>query len=413
MRSALMEGRSPMQSKLVVLLTVLSTAISTSVGVFLFAGPGYAIELALVSLLALVGWLRWPQPEPPGRRLVAPYILIIVCKLVLNTGRYWSGYAAFFSDHWPAFFAPGFRLTDTWWLALDVFGPVSLMLVGGYALASGRTLGVFMAWWAALYGVAEALLQYRVEFVGAGAYTHQYFLGALGAAALLAVGVITVQRLLGNQQAEEQDATPGGGLSDRQANLWMAFFATLIVVYTIQLFAQGGLLPVAVITASMTAGLIAWRLTTARRPADPHTFVPLYLLMLGLFYIHVGEELVAPFPFSQAIASLTGTPWSDADFTFMIILIGPIFWVFGAWSLWKRQPFGNFILWYMTIGMILGEPSHLLVFPVMAMNKFGIGYQYFAGMYTALFPMIPAILTLTTLLRSRRRAARLAVAPQA
>ncbi len=38
------------------------------------------------------------------------------------------------------------------------------------------------------------------------------------------------------------------------------------------------------------------------------------------------------------------------------------------------------------------------------MNKFGIGYQYFSGMYTALFPMIPAILVVTTILRDERRA---------
>lgn len=399
-----------MQSKLGSLLAILSTGITAVVAVFLFTGLGYAIELALVSLLALAGWLRWQQPEPAGRRLVAPYILIIVCTLVLNTGRYWSGYATFFSDHWPAFFAPGFRLSDTWWLALYVFGPVSLMLLGGYALGGGRPLGVFIAWWAALYGIAEALLQYRLEFVGGGAYAHQYFLGAIGAAALLTVCTITIQRLLGSQHTEEKEARPSGGLSDRQANLWMALFATLICVYSVQLFAQSGIIPVGVITASMLAGLIAWRLTTARRPADPRTFVPLYLLMLGLFYIHVGEEVIAPLPFSQAIAAISGTPWSDTDFTFLIILIGPIFWVFAAWSLWKRQPFGNFILWYMTIGMILGEPSHLLVFPVMAMNKYGIGYQYFAGMYTALFPMIPAILVLTKLLRDRRPAVALATA---
>jgi hypothetical protein len=88
----------------------------------------------------------------------------------------------------------------------------------------------------------------------------------------------------------------------------------------------------------------------------------------------------------------------------LITLIGPIIWVFGAWSLWKRQRFGNFIVWYMSVGMILGEPVHLLVFPVVAMNKFGIGYQYFSGMYTALFPRIPAILAITTILRDYRRA---------
>jgi hypothetical protein len=114
--------------------------------------------------------------------------------------------------------------------------------------------------------------------------------------------------------------------------------------------------------------------------------------------------VISPIPFNQAIAAISGTPWSDAEFTLLINLIGPIIWVFGAWSLWRRQPFGNFILWFMAIGMILGEPAHLLVFPVVAMNKFGIGYQYFSGMYTALFPMIPAILVVTTILRDNRRA---------
>jgi hypothetical protein len=130
----------------------------------------------------------------------------------------------------------------------------------------------------------------------------------------------------------------------------------------------------------------------------------LYLLLLCLFYIHVGEEVISPIPFNQAIATISGTPWSDTEFTLLINLIGPIIWVFGAWSLWRRQPFGNFILWFMAIGMILGEPAHLLVFPVVAMNKFGIGYQYFSGMYTALFPMIPAILVVTTILHDYRRA---------
>ena len=56
----------------------------------------------------------------------------------------------------------------------------------------------------------------------------------------------------------------------------------------------------------------------------------------------------------------------------------------------------------MIVGMILGEPTHLLVFPVVAMYKFGIGYRYFSGMYTALFPMIPAILALTVILAGHR-----------
>ena len=42
-----------MESKLTSLLTLLSTAITAVVVVYLFSGPGYAIELAVVSLAAL------------------------------------------------------------------------------------------------------------------------------------------------------------------------------------------------------------------------------------------------------------------------------------------------------------------------------------------------------------------------
>src|SRR4051794_21247886 len=102
-----------MESKLTSVLTVLSIAISAVVAVYLFAGAGYAIELAVVSLTALAAWLRWSCREPlDQRQLVAPYILVIVATLAMNTGRYWSEYSTFFADHWPSFFAPGFRLTD-------------------------------------------------------------------------------------------------------------------------------------------------------------------------------------------------------------------------------------------------------------------------------------------------------------
>ena len=56
----------------------------------------------------------------------------------------------------------------------------------------------------------------------------------------------------------------------------------------------------------------------------------------------------------------------------------------------------------MIVGMILGEPAHLLVFPVVTMFQTGGSYSYFSGMYTALFAMIPAILMLAEIVRETR-----------
>jgi hypothetical protein len=129
----------------------------------------------------------------------------------------------------------------------------------------------------------------------------------------------------------------------------------------------------------------------------------MYLLLLTLFYVHVGDEALTSF--NQGIASPSGKPWNDHDYIVLIGLVGPVVWFFAAWSLWKRQPLGNFVFWFFIVGMILGEPTHLLLFPLVAMNKFGIGYEYFSGMYTALFPMIPAIMALVTTVDEQRRRA--------
>src|SRR5262245_6748084 len=105
-----------MESKVTSLLTVLSIAITTIVAAYLFTGPGYAIELSAVSLLALAGWLRFSFRDQPSQdHIVAPYILIIVLSLALNTSRYWSDYSSFLTTHWPSFFAPGFTLTHITW----------------------------------------------------------------------------------------------------------------------------------------------------------------------------------------------------------------------------------------------------------------------------------------------------------
>lgn len=56
----------------------------------------------------------------------------------------------------------------------------------------------------------------------------------------------------------------------------------------------------------------------------------------------------------------------------------------------------------MIVGMILGEPTHLLVFPIVRMVQKGVGYEYFSGMYTALFPMVPAILALTVIIKDTK-----------
>jgi hypothetical protein len=387
---------------------MLSVAITGLVAAAIALSPWWAAGLALVTALALAAALGPGRSAADGGAgagrdpVVSPLLLGIVLDVVLATCRYLGHLPERLAAEVPHAFARGFVLTDGTWLAAFVVAPVSLMLLGAYYRTRRAPLGLLLAWWSAIYLVGDGLLQLRVMLLAGTRHAPAHAAGALVAVAQLLVAVRVCQRLLRPHAAAAVVPAPVG-LTPRQRNLWSLLFVCGVVVYGAALFEEAGPLPVGVIVASMMGGLVGWRRTTARRPADPATVVPLFLLLLSLWYVHVGEEALTSF--NRAIASISGTPWSDRDFTLFIGLLGPIGWFGAAWSLWHRQAFGNFILWFLIVGMILGEPTHLVVFPIMAMHELGGGYGYFSGMYTALFPMIPAIVALVTIVRDHRRAA--------
>jgi len=389
------------RSKLSSLLWVVSAGISVSLLLFNIAGLWLFIEFALVSVLAIICWLKFSQKQLPHQSSAVPfYILSITVLIILNAIRFSSGYASFIQSNYHSLFKQSLVLDHTAWFILLVCFPVSAMLFGGYFLIKKKPIGFFFGCWAFFFNIAESLLQFKIELGNISTYTHEYFSGVFAAMILFLLSAYGIMRLLkpGNETVSVAiDIAP----TKRRTNLWSALFITLVIIYGITLYTQAGLLPVGVIAGSMMGGMIGWRKTTAYTPADPYKLVPLYLLIQALFYVHVGEETITHF--NRGIAEISGHPWGDAEFSYFIAFLGPIIWVFAAWSLWKRQAFGNFILWFMIVGMILGEPTHILVFPVVRMIKDGVGYEYFSGMYTALFPMVPAILALAVIIKDYKK----------
>ena len=397
-----------MNSKSSALLMIVTTVATLVTLTFVCAGAGLAGLLLVVSLLGLVAWLRIPLLDGVERTAIIPYLLVVVASLLLDGVRYWAGYAEHIGEYLPGLFTPHFVSGNIVWFLSAVSLPVILMLAGGYALLRGHSIGRYLAWWTALFGMADGIGQLAVEFL-TGPYEHHYYLGALLALLEIAAGAWTWLRLVDRSPVADATDAAAARLSPAAINLWTVAFVAFGAVYGIMLFNQAGIIPVAIIVGSMIIGLFAWRITAASFPTNRLKAVPLYLLMMALFYLHVGEEVLTSF--NQAIAALSGKPWSDVEFALFIGLFGPALWIAGALGLWLRQPWGDFLVWFMTVGMILGEPTHYLAFPVVAMFKFGIGYTYFPGMVTALFPMIPAIMLVATALKDYR--ANVASAPRA
>lgn len=389
-----------MRDKLASVLAILAVTCTAIAATLILVGPAVAIAIGVISALALAAWLWTASPQnAESDSVLGPYLLSVPLLVGLEAIRYMSGWVGFLATEMDPLLDSSFAMTDASWFIFFVVCPVTLMLAGGYFLTKRHHLGHYMAWWTALFVTAQGLVQLVADFLTgrpAGVHTLP---GAVAALALIFSGIVVCQRLLSRKAAS---IPLPAAMTVRQRLLWSLFFVAATALYGVTLMRQAGPLPVIIIVGSMLGGLTGWWFTTARRPADPSRAVPMFLILLTLFYIHVGEEALTGF--NGAIASLSGTPWSDYDFTLLIGLLGPVVWFFAAWSLWKRQPIGNFIYWFLIIGMILGEPTHMVLFPVLAMNKFGIGYEYFSGMYTALFPMIPAILALVTIIGESRRA---------
>ena len=169
-----------------------------------------------------------------------------------------------------------------------------------------------------------------------------------------------------------------------ETRLSVALVAVFIPTYATLLYLQAGLMVVGIVAGSMAAGFIVWLRTTLRRPPAPAAVLPAYLVALVLFLVHVLEEY--QFDFAVRIAAAAHVHWTETQFVEVIVLLGPAIWISGAIGLYKRHPLGNFVAWFFFIGMMLGEPTHMLVFPFMEGGR----YHYFPGMWSALLPMAPA-----------------------
>jgi hypothetical protein len=186
----------------------------------------------------------------------------------------------------------------------------------------------------------------------------------------------------------------------RETKLSIALVAVFIPTYATLLYLQAGLMVVAIVCGAMVAGFVAWLRTTVRRPPRPSAILPAYLLALALFLAHVLEEYA--FDFAGRIAAAAHVQWTEAQFVEVIVLLGPAIWIAGAIGIYKRHPLGNFIAWFFFIGMIVGEPTHLLVFPFLEGGR----YHYFPGMWSALFSMVPAVYGILRMLADDRVARR-------
>jgi hypothetical protein len=186
-----------------------------------------------------------------------------------------------------------------------------------------------------------------------------------------------------------------------------------------------GLPPVVIVGGSGIVGLIMWYRTYLKRPLAPDVILPPFLLTVAALEVHMAEEYFTRF--GPAMSRLFDINWTEDSFLLVFAFIGPALYALTALGLYYRVPLAGFLAWFIFIGPGLAEFTHF-IFPLLRPSiqpevNAGVsqivagksfisdmpnyyfrttGRYYFAGMYTAILPMIPGIYAIYKVIKASK-----------
>lgn len=156
-----------------------------------------------------------------------------------------------------------------------------------------------------------------------------------------------------------------------------------------------GALPAIIFLVFLVGSLLPWRLTTFGRPADPKRIVVPYLLAVIFFIVHVFEEDLTEL--YVAMSEVTGQDIPEFNIMLVAAFIGPTIWLSVLILFYLKTEIGNYLVWAFIVAMTVTELAHF-VFPFIAEGR----VTYSPGLYTALLPLIPALVCAHRLVRESR-----------
>ena len=185
------------------------------------------------------------------------------------------------------------------------------------------------------------------------------------------------------------------------------------IVAPIMGYKKIGLPPVIIVGGSAFVALFFWYTTYLYHPTNPQIILPIFILTVAGLQIHIIEEYLSGF--APAMSRLFDIHWTERSFLLIFALVGPAIYTLTTLGLYYKVPLAGFIAWFIFIGPGVAEFTHF-IFPlkrpaVEPANRASItrtikgeeisnmpNYYfktthryYFAGMWTAILPMIPGI----------------------
>lgn len=197
----------------------------------------------------------------------------------------------------------------------------------------------------------------------------------------------------------------------------------LMVVFVTALTINVGWATMVIVAGSASIGIFCWRATNLRRAITPARTAMLFLLTTAMLHVHMYEEYKSLF--GPAMSRLFNMAFPEERFLAVFVFALPVIYFLTAAGLLLRIPLAAFVAWFIFIGPGTAEFTHF-IFPLIepaidpanagAISAVVHGVQvdgmpnhyytttgeyYFPGMYTAVLPMIPGIISIWWLFRNR------------
>src|SRR5207247_3475361 len=155
--------------------------------------------------------------------------------------------------------------------------------------------------------------------------------------------------------------------------------ASVIALAVTFLVTQVGFPFALIVGGSAIVAFFVWLLTTYRHPVDGRRILPLFVLAVGMQFVHMTEEFVAGFP--EHFSALTGASLTPDKFVLVALLGGGMAYAFAGFGIVHRHPVANYVLWFFLIGPagLVNSIAHVS-FPFMT------GTPYFPGLITVALP---------------------------
>ncbi|HEV8505621.1 MAG TPA: hypothetical protein VGQ53_09485 [Chitinophagaceae bacterium] len=200
--------------------------------------------------------------------------------------------------------------------------------------------------------------------------------------------------------------------------------ALFCIVAPVMGYLKIGLPPVIIVGGAALVGFFFWYFTYLKKPTDPKIILPLFILTVAALQIHIVEEYQTGF--GPAMSRLFNIPWTEKGFVMVFALVGPTIYTLTTLGLYYKVPIAGFFAWFIFIGPGVAEFTHFifpLLQPEIEPSKLAsvsqhihgtevanmpnyyykaTGHYYFAGMWTAVLPMIPGIYAIYRLVKESR-----------